>query len=302
MKTKFNNRQLAHVWAQQNQPEGRGSSFYFVGPSIYSYGSHFEIARFITRKGARAVLFTTRGYSVTTSKHIGMTRNALHGLALPVFHVANIDDAASAGHDTREAYRDRVQEARETAAKCRDPGKAARFVEIAESIAKEANAYAAFMGKAWRLQTPPMDPAALEAMRVKLAAYQARQAAKAKREKAKREKEYAQALAEWRRNERDHVPDSHLRPVALRLSNSRQFIQTTRGAEVPASVAPLVWDAVTAARESATEWRPPFGHDRPRLGSFTLDRIGPDGTITAGCHVIPYSELHALAQRFGFVS
>lgn len=33
MRKTFPNRQLAHVWAQQSQPEGRGSNFYFEGPT-----------------------------------------------------------------------------------------------------------------------------------------------------------------------------------------------------------------------------------------------------------------------------
>ena len=38
---------IAHYWANQTQDEARNSSnnFYFDGTKIYSYGSHFEIAR-----------------------------------------------------------------------------------------------------------------------------------------------------------------------------------------------------------------------------------------------------------------
>ena len=42
---------VAHLWANQVQQEAKNSnrSFYFYGPSIYSYGSHFEIARHVTK-------------------------------------------------------------------------------------------------------------------------------------------------------------------------------------------------------------------------------------------------------------
>ena len=46
-----------------------GNNFYFDGDTIYSYGSHFPIARHVETKRGRAVLFTTRDYSVTTSGH-----------------------------------------------------------------------------------------------------------------------------------------------------------------------------------------------------------------------------------------
>jgi hypothetical protein len=68
---------------------------------------------------------------------------------------------------------------------------------------------------------------------------------------------------------------------------------------VPATVARLVWDAVTDTRASGAAFEPAYA-DRPRLGAFTLDRIDADGNVTAGCHVLPYSELYALAVRFGF--
>lgn len=49
-----------------------GPSFFFRGDTIYSYGQHFPIARHVTgTRGRAAVLFTTRDYSKTTSKHKG---------------------------------------------------------------------------------------------------------------------------------------------------------------------------------------------------------------------------------------
>lgn len=86
----FDSKMVAHVWAQQNQQHGRNKqhNFYFTGDTIYSYGSHFPIAVIVTRKsGKRCVLFTTDGSSVTTSKHINWTRQAVRHLS-PVFHVS----------------------------------------------------------------------------------------------------------------------------------------------------------------------------------------------------------------------
>ena len=58
MQTVFNNSMVAHVWAQQTQAHGRnaGNTFYFEGPTIYSYGEHFPIATFVTTpKGAQVL-------------------------------------------------------------------------------------------------------------------------------------------------------------------------------------------------------------------------------------------------------
>ena len=62
---------VAHLWAHKSQDFARnpGHNFYFHGDTIYSYGSHFPVARHVENKRGRAVLFTTRDYSVTTSGH-----------------------------------------------------------------------------------------------------------------------------------------------------------------------------------------------------------------------------------------
>jgi hypothetical protein len=90
MRKVFDNAMVAHVWAQQEQDEGRSGNgnFYFSGPTIYSYGSHFPIATF-TRDahGERCVLFTTGDYSVSTARHITYTSRALDGLNVKVWNV-----------------------------------------------------------------------------------------------------------------------------------------------------------------------------------------------------------------------
>ena len=72
---------VAHAFALQEQSEGRnsGRSFYFEGDSLYSYGSHFCIARFT---GMETVLFTERKYSNSTAKHINHAWRALSHLNL----------------------------------------------------------------------------------------------------------------------------------------------------------------------------------------------------------------------------
>ena len=42
------------MWANQARDGAKGSSFYFNGDTIYSYGPHFPIARHVERKGAHA--------------------------------------------------------------------------------------------------------------------------------------------------------------------------------------------------------------------------------------------------------
>jgi len=77
MKKVFSDKsQVAHLWANKHQNEARTSTnnFYFYDDSIYSYGSHFRIAKHVRNEAGEAgVLFTTRSYSNTTAKHINTT-------------------------------------------------------------------------------------------------------------------------------------------------------------------------------------------------------------------------------------
>lgn len=73
MRTVFNNNELSHVWANQLQESGKGSSMFFNKSGIYSYGHHFMIAKHLSED---AILFTLRSYSNTTAKHISKVRAA----------------------------------------------------------------------------------------------------------------------------------------------------------------------------------------------------------------------------------
>jgi hypothetical protein len=87
----FANGMVAHVWAQQTNPEGRSNNgnFYFRDSAIYSYGSHFQIARFSQDK--TVVWFTSRSYSVSTSGHVSYVQDALRGLPVVVISVPDLN-------------------------------------------------------------------------------------------------------------------------------------------------------------------------------------------------------------------
>lgn len=79
MKTVFSsNSELAHVWANQLQNEGSANNMFFNGPVIYSYGTHYEIARFVEAPNGQRVCFVNlNGYSNSTAKHTSHVWNAI---------------------------------------------------------------------------------------------------------------------------------------------------------------------------------------------------------------------------------
>ena len=71
MKTVFSNTDCVHTFAQRTQDKGRTSNnnIFFEGDSIYSYGYHYELGRFLDDK---TILINDKGYSVSTGKHISL--------------------------------------------------------------------------------------------------------------------------------------------------------------------------------------------------------------------------------------
>ena len=79
MKTVFSsNSSVAHIWANKEQTYActPTKNFYFKGDEIFSYGSHFCIAKHVSNEQGSVVLFTDRSYSNTTAKHILITSRA----------------------------------------------------------------------------------------------------------------------------------------------------------------------------------------------------------------------------------
>ena len=115
MRHVYPNHEIPHLWAHQSQDEARNStgSFYFEGTTIYSYGSHFPIARHVTNeRNERAVLFTTAHHSVTTSGHCSAVARAIPP-NVPVFRVPHLRSSWNdlPNHtDNAESYIRRISE------------------------------------------------------------------------------------------------------------------------------------------------------------------------------------------------
>lgn len=65
-----NSTQVLHLWANQSQSDARSANVFFEGDSCYSYGYHYKLGQLIKVKGQTIAVINSRGYSVTTAKHI----------------------------------------------------------------------------------------------------------------------------------------------------------------------------------------------------------------------------------------
>lgn len=103
--TVFSNDMVAHVWAQQTQPFGRSNNgnFYFEGPNLYSYGTHYPVGIF-TRSG-RVFLNSTSSTPTTEGKHKNAARRALPDYGRDALRLPDLDDVADLLNRTDESGR-----------------------------------------------------------------------------------------------------------------------------------------------------------------------------------------------------
>lgn len=93
------NTTVAHNWANQTGKYTKGSSFFYEGQLLYSYGYHFVVGA-ISEDGGTAIL-TNRTYSSSTNRHKSYARSAASHLnriyckspesAIKGHHGTNID-------------------------------------------------------------------------------------------------------------------------------------------------------------------------------------------------------------------
>jgi len=127
--------QVCHLFANQLQTEARTqtSNLFFDNENLYSYGRHFCIARFVDTD---TLLFTERGYSNTTAKHIGWARHATN-------HITKIYCAYPTGaHSQNFAYWE--QAAEEQLSKLKNARKQELYLNELLRIKDKATKYAEY--------------------------------------------------------------------------------------------------------------------------------------------------------------
>ena len=82
-----NHNEVAHLWANKRQSQGKAGNMFFENGIIYSYGYHFPIAKHYKNN---LVLLTSKDYSVSTSKHKSITRQSVPN-NLKVITVPEVD-------------------------------------------------------------------------------------------------------------------------------------------------------------------------------------------------------------------
>lgn len=325
MKTVFDNRQCAHIWAQQSQPNGRSNNgnMFFENSTIYSYGYHFPIATFIDDN---TVLINNDSYSVSTGKQQGYVRYAVNhhnriyastAVIKAYLFDRSFNDMAqmAAIIECQNTVNIKIQRAKQK--------KAARYK--AADIQSARTAINECKNLFDQLETPypaalleMVDLVATDDFNTIIAADEERmKAEQEKRLKAEREKEekqnalIAKYLHDWYLNAAhiDDHPDCYearnaihsAKKIYMRLSRSGDEIETSKGARFPIEHAKKAFSIVRRCKENENTWaktamtQEQIEKINIRLGHFSIDEIDAQGNVKAGCHFVEWDQIERLA-------
>jgi len=278
MRKKFsNNKEVAHVWAQQTQSEGEGSHFFFVDNKIYSYGYHFEIARFVDYKGKTCVLFTSRDYSNTTAKHKSMVRNAIPQNTA-VFIVPKLELSKENHKDNIVYMQTQVSDSLNNLVKTRKHYDSC--LDILRLAVNNYNDYKQFFGlKAKSINFDDIIiPEKLDSIKEKQKAVTLKENQRKALDKAKR----LEALTLWANGQPSQYNFYDL-PVKLRVKDDQ--IETSRGAKATIQAGRVLYKKIQANE-------PIQG---AKIEYYTVNGIIGDNLVI-GCHEIPLTEVSRIAQ------
>ena len=265
---------VAHLWANKSQDEATnsGRSFFFRNDTIYSYGHHFPIAKHVQdESGRNFILFTERGYSNTTSKHIAITRSACRNSDIVYCFNPESRHGINFKHwfDIIEAEIDKLARAR----------KPELYLNNIENVATKVRKYSEYLGA-------PIPENLIEAMKItdkdQYAGYQENRIAIAKEAQKNAEiqlkERHEKALNEWLNFEthRLYLNDGS---DYLRLNPENDRVETTQAVHIPNEIARRLWLSIKENTLKVGD----------RILNYKVDKA--DKIVKIGCHTFKRSYL-----------
>lgn len=302
MKTVFDNRQAAHVWAQQNQPSGRSNNgnMFFEGRTIYSYGYHFPMASFVT---GDTVFINSDRYSSSTGKQQGYVSYAVNHknrLYVSTRVIKSFAQEKEFGKATQKALSDdAIREAKswiEKAAKRKARKFAANDLIKAQGAMIQAEHIFVYFDA-----QPPKEfrefkktlsgddvQKVIEAEKSRL---DKEEKARIKREKEAQEKLKISCLL-WAEFKEHDMPVYQSKKIYMRINGDE--IETTKGAKFPVSHAVKAFKVIRALKDKGQDWHK--NGKTIHLGHFEIDSVDALGNVKAGCHFVEWDEIERLAR------
>lgn len=286
MKKVFNsNSQLCHAWANKLQDYGKGSSMFFEGPVIYSYGHHYEIARFVDApNGEKVVFVNSNGYSKTTAKHTSHVFNSIPD-GIKVFEIPFIKGSTWNGSQNYfnikflpnilELMLKNVQNLLDEQLKARSTFY--KFYEASEIYSNICE-----ISKLFNLSEPKRPNNWLDAQ-IKSNDLRNTQQERQEKKQAKELEKSFELLAKWLCHE--YNGQLYNLPIHLRISKDGKLIETTKGAKVQLSEALQLVNKIKNGENV-------LGY---KIDGFTVIDTNQD-QIKIGCHTMSWNIINNFLQ------
>ena len=283
-----NHDEVAHVWAQQLQHEGRASNVFFYGKTIYSYGEHFPMARFEKKN---VVLMNSNSYSVSTSKHQSIVLRALDLDTVKVFHVPDTGAEREMRCDYRnvKSYFDDFEKHLDKASRAR--GNYSYYLSTAKASRENAFEYCKTFRCKKHLKKFDFDfDFDSDSVKEKVSKIKIRDKENEERRIARQQKALKEGVLKWRNGE--NVLIHHYHKTLLRLSSNGKTVETSKRAYFPLEDAKRAIRFVKAIVKKGEPWK--RNGERFKIGIYHLDTVSACGDVKAGCHNVKFNEIERL--------
>jgi len=307
--THANASNVAHNWANQLptkfKKDTEAGSLFFIGKTIYSFGHHFPIATIhINNEGVKTVLFTTRSYSNTTSRH-----KAIVSQACSQFNKVYCYDPGSAansyGHkanllEFEKAAKDIVL------TKLPRSNKPAMYLNEIEGYKAQAIAYAEYFNL---LKKPKFKSlhfihvvtkegaqiASAKDLKARAIEQKRVEAARILRHKEELIK-HGEEVVKFKAFAVDRVYSDASGHSYLRFNADTQRVETSQKVEIPVKVAKIAfkWIINTIASGGC------IGDCKFKVMEFEVLEANNE-FVRIGCHKIELSEINALATQLEWI-
>ena len=279
-----NHSEVSHYWANKIQSQGKACNMFFEGDIIYSYGYHFPMAKHINDN---LILFTSKGYSVSTSKHLGITRSAIPSeievLTVPEVDIRN--NTLTSHIDNIEYFINEIKT---------NFGKSERARKYKEMYLRNGLANINNMKRYLELfKVKSKLPSGLkkavnlfinmdntEIMEVIKAEQDIQKKAELQRKK-EQEKKFLELLPKWKNNEVYNLP--YYKKQYLRLANNE--IETSLHVKISIETFKKYYSMLKSGKSLLNE----------KIDYYRVTKQDSN-LLTIGCHAIPISEINYIAN------
>lgn len=296
--------EVAHIWAQNTQSEGRSGDgrLFFEDGTIYSYGHHFPIAR-IMNDGT--VLFTKKGYSISTSKHTSLALGAISHREIIYAYEIPGRFALGVHEKNLNRWKEQIKNLLSELSNIRIRNKGERIAGIQRNV-QELETYVNYFrikiqDKELKEILKLVKASNLEAQ---LKEFNAEKERKEEAKKKRIKKGFNKFLKAWHEGKEGefikNLSDKERKDIIwfknisgfdyLRYNKVKDRVETSQFVQVPAAIAKKVYFELQDAGA--------FNNDEIdvniKVTDYTIVKAGK--VIVAGCHRIPVQEAHNIAK------